>query len=93
MRTPRPSPRPQMLKKPHVFSHFEHLIRDNVKILRCCDSFFNQQPQFNTAVPPDTEYELTDRESDSMDAVVMAAEEEEARAYKGYNGGNRVWYG
>lgn len=47
----------------------------------------------SAAVIRDTEYELTDRESDSMDAVVMAAEEEEARAYKGYNGGNRVWYG
>jgi len=27
------------------------------------------------------------------DNVVLAAEEEEARVYKGYNGGNRVWYG
>jgi len=48
----------------------------------------------SAAVIRDTEYELTDRESmDSRDAAVMAAAEEEARAYKGYNGGNRVWYG
>lgn len=49
----------------------------------------------SAAVIRDTEYELTERESsiDSLKEVVMAAEEEEARAYKGYNGGNRVWYG
>jgi len=40
-------------------------------------------------------------ESDSLEMMEdvaaeegdLALEEEEARVYKGYNGGNRVWYG